>query len=63
MYRLHSRFVIGKDSAMKRAIYVGLFAILLAPATAGAQAPKSLAREFGMTPRELVPGDREDRGN
>jgi len=55
MYRLHSRFVIGKDSAMKRAIYVGLFAILLAPATAGAQAPKSLGtEEFGMTPRELV---------
>ena len=40
---------------MKRAIYVGLFAILLAPATAGAQAPKSLGtEEFGMTPRELV---------
>lgn len=40
---------------MKRAIYAGLFAVLLAPAMAAAQAPKALgSEEFGMSPRELV---------
>jgi hypothetical protein len=40
---------------MKKAIYAGLFAVLLAPANAVAQAPKGLGtEEFGMSPRELV---------
>jgi hypothetical protein len=40
---------------MKKAIYAGLFAVVLAPATAAAQAPKGLGtEEFGMSPRELV---------
>ena len=42
---------------MKRTICAGLFALLLAPATAAAQAqaPKGLGtEEFGMSPRELV---------
>lgn len=40
---------------MKKAICAGLFAVLLAPAIAAAQAPKGLGtEEFGMSPRELV---------
>ena len=42
---------------MKRTICAGLFALLLTPATAAAQAqaPKGLGtEEFGMSPRELV---------
>jgi hypothetical protein len=40
---------------MKKSICAGLFAVLLAPAIAAAQAPKSPGtEEFGMSPRELV---------
>ena len=42
---------------MKKTICAGLFAVLLAPAIAAAQAqaPKGLGtEEFGMSPRELV---------
>jgi hypothetical protein len=40
---------------MRKTIYLGLFAVLLAPAIAAAQAPKGLGtEEFGMSPRELV---------
>jgi hypothetical protein len=40
---------------MKRTICAGLFAVLIAPAIAAAQAPKGLGtEEFGMSPRELV---------
>src|SRR5262245_54631179 len=48
---------IGKGSVMKKAICASLFAVLLAPAIAAAQAqaPKGLGtEEFGMSPRELV---------
>src|SRR6267142_4561359 len=46
---------IGKDSVMKKMICAGVFAVLLAPAIATAQAPKGLGtEEFGMSPRELV---------
>jgi hypothetical protein len=48
-------FFIAKDSVMTKTIYAGLFAVLLAPAIAAAQAPKGLGtEEFGMSPRELV---------
>ena len=40
---------------MKKMICAGVFAVLLAPAIATAQAPKGLGtEEFGMSPRELV---------
>jgi hypothetical protein len=40
---------------MKKTICASLFAVLLAPAIATAQAPKGLGtEEFGMSPRELV---------
>ena len=40
---------------MKKMICAGVFAVLLAPAIAAAQAPKGLGtEEFGMSPRELV---------
>jgi hypothetical protein len=40
---------------MKKMIYAGLLAVLLAPAPAAAQAPKGVGtEEFGMSPRELV---------
>ena len=40
---------------MKKAICAGLFAVLLAPVMAAAQAPKGLGtEEFGLSPRELV---------
>jgi hypothetical protein len=40
---------------MKKTICASLFAVLLAPAIAAAQAPKGLGtEEFGMSPRELV---------
>ena len=44
-----------RDSVMKKSICAGLFAVLLAPAIAAAQAPKGVGtEEFGMSPRELV---------
>jgi hypothetical protein len=48
---------IRKDTAMKETICAGLFAVLLAPAMAAAQAqpkPGLGTEEFGLSPRELV---------
>jgi hypothetical protein len=50
-------FFRGKDTAMKETICAALLAVLLAPATAGAQAqaPPGLGtQEFGLSPRELI---------
>jgi hypothetical protein len=50
-----ARFVIGKDSVMRKAICTGLFAVLFPQVMMAAEAPKGLGtEEFGLSPRELV---------